>query len=85
MNAQTDHEEGGTVTNVRSISITRRHDQRLIDGLFYVLVLGTVLFLSWLAVVEIVSPLRTLTATVDRFGQGDLEKSRRALIEGREA
>jgi signal transduction histidine kinase len=39
---------------------------------FYLLVLVTVLFLSWLAAVGIASPLRILTATVDRFGQGDL-------------
>src|SRR5262245_16982217 len=39
---------------------------------FYLLVLVTVLVLSWLVAVGIASPLRTLTSAVDRFGQGDL-------------
>jgi two-component system sensor histidine kinase CpxA len=39
---------------------------------FYLLVIVTVLFLSWLVAVGIAGPLRTLSATVDRFGRGDL-------------
>lgn len=38
---------------------------------FYFIV-GAVLLLSWLVAVGIASPLRRLTAVVDRFGRGDL-------------
>jgi signal transduction histidine kinase len=39
---------------------------------YYLLVIGTTGLLCWLAAVGIVSPIRKLTATVQRFGQGDL-------------
>jgi two-component system sensor histidine kinase CpxA len=38
---------------------------------FYLLILGTVLFVSWLVAVGIASPLRTLANAADRFGRGD--------------
>lgn len=39
---------------------------------FYLIVLATVAALYWLVAARIASPLRRLTAVVDRFGQGDL-------------
>ena len=39
---------------------------------YYLLVIGTTGLLCWLAAVGIVSPIRKITASVDRFGQGDL-------------
>ena len=39
---------------------------------YYVLVIGTTGLLCWLATVGIVSPIRRITASMDRFGQGDL-------------
>ncbi|HEY2120325.1 MAG TPA: ATP-binding protein [Candidatus Acidoferrum sp.] len=39
---------------------------------YYLLVIGTTGLLCWLAAVGIMSPIRKLTATVQRFGQGDL-------------
>lgn len=38
----------------------------------YYVIVGAVCLLSWLVAVGIASPLRRLTAAVDRFGQGDL-------------
>jgi signal transduction histidine kinase len=40
---------------------------------YYVLVIGTAGLLCWLAAIGIVSPIRKITTTLDRFGQGDLE------------
>ncbi|MGB2635695.1 MAG: HAMP domain-containing sensor histidine kinase [Candidatus Acidiferrum sp.] len=39
---------------------------------YYLLVIGTTGLLCWLAAVGIVSPIRRITASLDRFGQGDL-------------
>lgn len=39
---------------------------------YYLLVIGTTGLLCWLAAVGIVSPIRRITASIDRFGQGDL-------------
>ena len=39
---------------------------------YYVLILGAVALLCWLMAMTIVSPLRLLARTVDRFGAGDL-------------
>jgi signal transduction histidine kinase len=39
---------------------------------YYVLILGAVALLCWLLALTIVSPLRGLARTVDRFGAGDL-------------
>jgi len=39
---------------------------------YYALVIAVTGVLCWLAAVGIVSPIRTVTATVERFGQGDL-------------
>ena len=39
---------------------------------YYALILGAVALLCWLLAMTIVSPLRTLKRTVDRFGAGDL-------------
>jgi two-component system sensor histidine kinase CpxA len=40
---------------------------------YYALILGAVALLCWLLAMTIVSPLRTLKRTVDRFGAGDLK------------
>lgn len=39
---------------------------------FYLLVIVTVLFLSWLVAVGIAAPIRALSDAVDQFGRGDL-------------
>jgi signal transduction histidine kinase len=39
---------------------------------YYLLILGAVALVCWLLAVNIVSPLRALARTVDRFGGGDL-------------
>jgi signal transduction histidine kinase len=39
---------------------------------YYLLVMGATGILGWLAAVGVVSPLRRVTAIVERFGQGDL-------------
>ena len=39
---------------------------------YYLLVIGATGFLCWGAAVWLVSPIRNLTATVERFGRGDL-------------
>ena len=39
---------------------------------FYILVIAVTATLCWLAAVGVVSPIRRLTAVVDRFGRGDL-------------
>ncbi len=39
---------------------------------YYLLVIGTTGLLCWLAAVGIVSPIRRITASMDRFGQGGL-------------
>jgi signal transduction histidine kinase len=39
---------------------------------YYILVIAVTGILCWLAAVGIVSPIRKVTATVERFGQGDL-------------
>jgi len=39
---------------------------------YYLLVIGATCLLCWLAAITIVAPLRRITATVQRFGQGDL-------------
>jgi signal transduction histidine kinase len=39
---------------------------------YYLLVIGTTGLLCWLAAVGIVSPIRRITASMDRFGEGDL-------------
>ncbi|HMD42548.1 MAG TPA: ATP-binding protein [Candidatus Acidoferrum sp.] len=39
---------------------------------YYLLVIGTTGLLCWLAAVGIVLPIRQVTATMERFGQGDL-------------
>lgn len=39
---------------------------------FWVLAVGSILVISWLAAFGIASPLRKVAAAVDRFGQGDL-------------
>jgi two-component system sensor histidine kinase CpxA len=39
---------------------------------YYALILGAVALLCWLLALNIVSPLRSLVRTVDRFGAGDL-------------
>jgi signal transduction histidine kinase len=47
---------------------------RVIDFLpYYFLITGAVALFWWLLAVGIASPIRHLTATVDRFGRGDLE------------
>jgi two-component system sensor histidine kinase CpxA len=40
---------------------------------FYLLLLAAVFVISWFVAVGIASPLRTLAATADRFGRGDLD------------
>jgi len=39
---------------------------------FYLLVIGVIAVLGWLATLGVVSPVRRLTATVDEFGRGEL-------------
>jgi signal transduction histidine kinase len=39
---------------------------------YYLLVIGAILILCWGAAVWLVSPIRNLTATVERFGRGEL-------------
>jgi signal transduction histidine kinase len=39
---------------------------------YYLLVIGATVLLCWLAAVAIVAPIRRVTATVQRFGRGDL-------------
>lgn len=46
---------------------------------FYLIVLATVAALYWLVAARIASPLRRLTAVVDRFGRGDLAARSPAL------
>ena len=52
---------------------------RVIDFLpYYFLITGAVALFWWLLAVGIASPIRQLTATVDRFGRGDLESRARS-------
>ena len=51
------------------------HPLGLIPGYFfpyYLLVIGATGILCWAAAIWLVSPIRNLTATVERFGRGDL-------------
>jgi two-component system sensor histidine kinase CpxA len=47
---------------------------RVLDFLpYYLLITGAVALFWWLLAVGVASPIRQLTATVDRFGRGDLQ------------
>jgi len=54
------------------VAVDPRQPDRWTFFPYYVLVIAVTGMLCWLAAVGIVSPIRMLTATVGRFGQGDL-------------
>lgn len=53
-----------------AVSPTRPHPGTFLP--YYLLVIAATGLLSWIAAVWLVSPIRNLTATVERFGRGDL-------------
>lgn len=53
-----------------AVSPTRPHPRTFMP--YYVLVIAATGVLSWITAVWLVSPIRNLTATVERFGRGDL-------------
>jgi signal transduction histidine kinase len=54
------------------VAVDQRHPDRWTFFPYYLLVIGVTGMLGWLAASFIVSPVRKVTATVDRFGKGDL-------------
>ena len=54
------------------IAISRTRSRPWIYFPYYLLVIGATGILCWAAAVWVVSPIRYLTATVERFGRGDL-------------
>jgi signal transduction histidine kinase len=54
------------------VAVDPRQPDRWTFFPYYVLVIAVTAMLCWLAAVGIVSPIRKVTATVGRFGQGDL-------------
>jgi signal transduction histidine kinase len=53
-----------------AVEPTRSHPWTFVP--YYLLVIGATGILCWAAAVWLVSPIRSLTATVERFGRGDL-------------
>ena len=66
------------------LAVDSRHSSGLTLLPFYILVIGVIIALGWLAWIGIVSPVRRLTAVVEEFGRGNLatrvEMSRRDEI-----
>ncbi len=54
------------------VAVDPRRPNRWTFFPYYVLVIGAAGLLCWLAAVAVVSPIRKISKTVDRFGQGDL-------------
>ncbi len=54
------------------VSVNPRQPDRWEFSPYYFLVIGVTVFLCWLAAVFVVKPIRNVTATVVRFGHGDL-------------
>jgi signal transduction histidine kinase len=54
------------------VAVDPRQTNRWTFFPYYLLVIGATVLLCWLAAVAIVAPIRKVTATVQRFGQGDL-------------
>jgi len=54
------------------VAVDRRQPDQWTLFPYYLLVVGATGILCWLAAVGVVSPIRNVTATVERFGQGDL-------------
>lgn len=54
------------------VAVNPRQPNRWTFFPYYLLVIGATGILCWLAAVGIVSPIRKITKTVDRFGEGDL-------------
>src|SRR5215472_7308416 len=54
------------------VAVDRRPPDQWTLFPYYLLVVGATGILCWLAAVGVVSPIRDVTATVERFGQGDL-------------
>lgn len=54
------------------VSVDPRQPDRWEFSPYYFLVIGVTVFLCWLAAVFVVKPIRNVTATVVRFGHGDL-------------
>jgi len=54
------------------VSVDSRQPDRWEFSPYYFLVIGVTVFLCWLAAVFVVQPIRNVTMTVVRFGEGDL-------------
>lgn len=54
------------------VAVDSRQPDRWTFFPYYLLVLGATCVLCWLAAVGVVSPIRKMTTTIDRFGKGDL-------------
>jgi signal transduction histidine kinase len=54
------------------IAVSRTQSRPWMYFPYYLLVIGATGILCWVAAVWVVSPIRYLTATVERFGRGDL-------------